>query len=85
MTEKIKENATQDFLEMIKHSWTWNKLTKEEKDQFEKGWHIVVDCWSGSDRAIKGSYHDRWTTLQAMYHMFLRGIGYDNDNPRWRC
>lgn len=82
--EKIKENATKDFLEMIKHSWTWERLTQKEKDQFAEGWHTIVECWEGSDKAIKGSYHDRWSILNAMYLMFLKGVGYDNNNPRWK-
>lgn len=81
---KTKEDATKDFLELIKHSWTWEKLTQEEKDRFAKGWYTIVECWNGSDAAVKGSYQDRWNILSAMYHMFLRGVGYDITDPRWK-
>ena len=78
MTEKIKENATQDFLDMIFKSWTWAKMTKEEKDIFiEQINHIR------SKEAIKGTYQQRWIVLQALYGMYLQGIGYGN-NPKWR-
>ena len=30
-----KENAIKDYLAMIKQSWTWAKLTEEEKECFE--------------------------------------------------
>ena len=30
-----KENAIKDYLAMIKQSWTWSKLTEEEKECFE--------------------------------------------------
>ena len=30
-----KETAIKDYLAMIEQSWTWAKLTKEEKECFE--------------------------------------------------
>lgn len=83
--EKIKENAAQDFFEMIKKSWTWERLTEKEKDQFLEAFDTVVYSWSNSgDRVIKGTYRDRWKVCNAMYHMFLAGVGYDSNDPRWK-
>lgn len=82
---KTKENAAQDFLEMIKKSWTWERLTKEEKDQFMKAWETVTIAWTGNgESAVKGTYKHRWRICNAMYHMFLAGVGYNNSNPRWK-
>lgn len=83
--EKIKENAAQDFFEMIKKSWTWERLTEKEKDQFLEAFDTVVYSWANSgDRVIKGTYKERWAVCNAMYHMFLAGVGYDNNDPRWK-
>ena len=83
--EKIKENATKDFLEMIKKSWTWARLTEEEKTQFMKSWETVTISWAnGRDNAVKGTYKDRWQICNAMYEMFLAGVGYNNNDPRWK-
>ena len=83
--EKIKENAIQDFLEMIKKSWTWARLTEKEKNQFKEAFETVTVSWSNcGDNAIKGTYRDRWITCQAMYHLFLAGVGYDTNDPRWK-
>ena len=84
--EKIKENAPQDFLEMIKKSWTWERLNQKERKQFMDAFDTIVYSWGNSkyDKAIKGTYKDRWHILNAMYHMFLAGVGYDNNDPRWK-
>lgn len=83
--EKIKENATKDFLEMIKKSWTWARLTEEEKAQFMTAWETVTISWANNgDSAVKGTYKDRWQTCNAMYHMFLAGVGYDTNKEKWK-
>lgn len=82
---KTKEDATKDFLEMIKNSWTWNRLTEKEKEQFMKAWETVTVCWTGNgESAVKGTYRDRWRVCNALYHMFLTGVGYDTNDPRWK-
>lgn len=83
--EKNKENAIKDFLEMIEHSWTWDRLTQKEKDQFKEAFETITVSWANSgDNVIKGTYRDRWSTCNAIYHMFLAGVGYDNNDPRWK-
>ena len=79
MTQKNKDNAILDFQEMINHSWTWAKLTKEEKAQWFDGLETITH-WT--NKAVKGTYQDRWNMLQALYHIFLNGVGYTNWN--WR-
>ena len=72
-----KENAIKNFFEMTKKSWTYGKLTEEEKLQFEKTLEAVP-----VQEAIKGTYNQRWKVLQAVYMAFLNGCGYNDFN--WR-
>ena len=46
-----KENAVSDYMKMIKESWTWEKLTEEEKTNFEKS-----VLWSLEQKIIVGNY-----------------------------
>lgn len=74
---KDKELAKQEYLEMIKKSWTWAKLTEKEKDRFLS----LLDnpC---STTIIKGDYDQRWDACEALYHFYLLGLDYDPLN--WR-
>ena len=42
-----KENAIKDYLAMIKQSWTWSKLTEEEKECFEN--FLAVTQWQNTE------------------------------------
>lgn len=75
--ENKKEDALFNFKKMIRQSWTYQKLTKEEQDQLEKTFEDTA-----VKKAIKGTYNQRWETLQAIYHAFLLGVGYNSFN--WR-
>ena len=60
---------------VIKKSWTWNRLTEEEQRRF-----IDMDVFD----IIKGNDKTRVEWLNTIYHSFLSALGY-NDNPtRWR-
>lgn len=72
---KDKENALKDFLEMIKKSWTWARLTEKERKTFEEWLHKAR-------YELKGSYKQRWDILQNYYMMFLLGTGYEDH--KWR-
>lgn len=73
---KEKDDALKDYLEMIKKSWTWAKLTEKEKTIFE--------AWLYKERfELKGNYKQRRETLGNYYTMFLLGTGYD-DPFQWR-
>lgn len=76
---KNKENAKPDFLEMIKHSWTYERLTQKEKEIFEKlfEYHPTIET------TVSGDYDHRWRACQALYLMFLAGCGYNNQVD-WR-
>jgi hypothetical protein len=77
MKNKNKENATLDFIERIKESWTWARLTEQEKKRFEDS---VI--WSINQNVIVGTYKQRYHTLNALYHIFLQGVGYTD--WKWR-
>ena len=74
-----KETAIKDYLVMTKQSWTWSKLTDEEKECFENflASHPMVEY------GVRGNYFQRWTELDAIYHAFLLGCGYRN-RADWR-
>ena len=71
--EKVKENALTDYIEMIQKSWTYAKLTKDEKESFDLAFHDIRVT-----NALKGSYRQRWDMLNALYSNFLYGVGYRN-------
>lgn len=77
MKGKNKENATLDFIGMIKESWTWARLTENEKKSFEDS---VI--WSINQNVIIGTYEQRYKILNALYHTFLQGVGYTG--WKWR-
>ena len=76
--EKIKENAVAEFEKVIKNSWTYGKMTEEEKNRL---WEKMGDFVRQGH--VSGSFDQRWRTMQAMYGMFLAGLGNVN-NPNWR-
>ena len=76
---KSKENAIRDYLGVIAQSWTWGKLTKEERECFEE----FVLCHTMVENAAKGTYKQRWDVLGAIYYSFLLGCGYRNQTD-WR-
>lgn len=75
--DKVKENAKYDFNDMIQKSWTFDKLTKSERETWE---HIITS--EPLKKALKGGYDSRWQILQIVYSSFLAGVGYNGAN--WR-
>lgn len=61
-------SAVEDYFQnVIKKSWTWNRLTEEEKRRF-----IDMDVF---DR-IKGNDKTRIEWLNTIYNAFLSALGY---------
>ena len=73
MTKLDKENARQDFGAMIEKSWTYGRMTTEER----AAWRGTLDAVT-----VKGSYRQRWNTLNSLYCNFLFDIGYSGAD--WR-
>ena len=74
---KNKENAQTDWIDMIVKSWTWAKLTNDERNKF---WDELSK--ETTKKIISGTYRQRWEILNALYSMFLEGCGYNGGN--WR-
>jgi len=68
-----KDDARKDFNSLIIKSWTWERLTDEERGR-------AIDAIMSTK--MTGSYDQRWATLNSVYNAFLLGVGYDG--PRWR-
>ena len=73
---KNKENAVCEYYEMIKKSWTFNRMTDAEKQRLD-----LLFC--DAHRYVSGTYRMRWSQLHGMYFSFLIGIGYDSSCD-WR-
>lgn len=72
-----KEKALDNFIDMIEQSWTYDRLTKEEKDRLK-------DIFNSArvNNSLIGTYKQRWNTLHAVYYAFLMALDY---NPLdWR-
>lgn len=74
---KNKENAQADWTDMIIKSWTWAKLTGEEKNKFGDELNKGI-----TQKIISGTYKQRVAILSALYSMFLEGCGYNGGT--WR-
>lgn len=72
-----KENVLEDFVKMTEQSWTYKKMTQEEKNR------LVEVFYGGTiENSLKGTYRQRWAILQAVYYSFLMGLDYNPTN--WR-
>jgi hypothetical protein len=75
--KRDKENAIYDFENMTKKSWSYERLTEEEKQEWKKTVDFIIFHSYG-----KGTYRTRWDLMQIAYMAFLNGCGYDGMN--WR-
>lgn len=75
--ERNKENTIADFMSMIKKSWTYDKMTNNERGLF-----MDSVIWANEQNIIKGDYRTRWDILQGLYYTFLTAIGYSGS--KWR-
>ena len=74
--ERKKENAFSDFMDMIRNSWTYDRMTNDEKERLYKAFEWVECC------GLAGTYKQRFAILHIAYNAFLQGIGYTDFN--WR-
>lgn len=80
MKEVIKENAQADFIEIIKKSWTFGKMSKYE----QKNCILALEALTTTSNALRGNYGQRWETMQAIYSGFLCALGYYDNCAVWR-
>lgn len=69
--ENNKEFAIYNFNKMVQQSWTYGKMTEEEKER----WAETLES-APVKNAVKGTYNQRWEILQGIYHSFLLALGY---------
>lgn len=67
-----KEDALKHFIDVIKQSWTFEKLTKEEQEKI-----LNVLNSNRTFEALKGGYFQRLEILHAIYHSFLIALNYE--------
>jgi hypothetical protein len=77
MDQKNKENAVNDFMQMTKESWTYARLTENERFAWEES-----VSWAVDHKVISGKYSQRYEILNALYYTFLLGVGYTG--WKWR-
>lgn len=76
---KEKENALVIHLAMVCRSWTFGRMTDQEREDC-----INSFLWARDRGFIKGNFDARWKTMTAMYSSFLAALGYDRDPMGWR-
>lgn len=67
MTKATTRDTLADFLEMTFKSWTFDRLTQEERER------CILALVS---KIIKGTRAQRWEQLQHVYRVFLNNCGY---------
>lgn len=74
---KDRNNALQDYKKIFSDSWTYDRMTGNERGQ-------LMEALNQADKmgAIKGTYHQRAAVLNALYYTFLTAIGYTGNG--WR-
>ena len=66
-----KEDCLENFKEMIQNSWTYARLTEDEKTRWENLLNRGPET-----QCLKGNYLQRWRILQAIYDSFLMALDY---------
>ena len=66
-----KELAYDDFINMLVNSWTYNRLTDDEKNRVRDSLRRACDRG-----AVIGNYKQRFEILHAVYFSFLLALEY---------
>ena len=64
---KDKETALNEYMEMIKKSWTYARLTDEERERMFEALRRTK---------LFGKFDQRCEQLHSVYYAFLLGVGY---------
>ena len=70
--EKTKEELLKDFKDMIYASWTYKKLTGEEKARFNWALDYAMNL-----NILTNDNSKNWIMLSILYNTFLEGVGYE--------
>lgn len=74
---RSKEEAFNMFVEMIEKSWTYTKLSKQERINLSTTFNNV-------EKYLKGNFKQRWETLQLIYEAFLNALCFCENVVNWR-
>ena len=69
--QNTKENALHNYIVMTKNSWTYARLTAEEKERLMETFE-----WCKYQKMIKGTLKQRWDILHLIYASFLNALDY---------
>ena len=72
MSEHKKEDAKAVYIDICRHSWTFGRMTEEEKGRCEKIF----------SHDVAGTFGQRCQAYALIYSAFLIGLGYNG--PFWR-
>ncbi len=72
-----KDDAFDMFVEMVKESWTYEKLNEQEKQN-------LYTTLEHAKNKIKGNLKQRNETLDLIYLAFLNALGYCENVVNWR-
>lgn len=72
-----KDNTLDLYIDMIKNSWTYDRMTNKEKSN-------IIDIFYSAQtlNTLKYTKNHKWEILQAIYNSYLIGIGYTD--YKWR-
>ena len=68
--KRDKEEAFDYYMQVVKESWPYQRLTWRERDR------LIIGLSKYRDR-LKGDFYQRADQMAAMYSMFLEGVGYE--------
>ena len=73
--EMIRNETKNEFMKMIRNSWTWDRMTDLER---------MLCGHSICDFPLVGFREKRhmWEAMNSVYTIFLYALGYDG--PHWR-
>lgn len=75
-----KDNAIDDYcVNVIKKSWTWERLTDKEKSEFIDR----INTYQ-RERFIQGTTKQRRQITMLLYDTYLYGLGYGSEPISWR-
>lgn len=72
---EIKEHAIKDFKSMIQKSWTYERFTQREQENFNS---MIIEI----ENRLIGTYKQRWDQLNNIYTAFLSALDYKG--MEWR-
>ena len=79
MKREEKKTVSKEYNETLRKSWTYAKMTEEERKKWEEVAEWITHCGTLDHLNTKIQIQ---ITMLSSYHAFLEGIGYNG--PFWR-